>query len=75
MAKRRASMNWAKRLKRVFNIAIAICSECAGAMKVTASIEDPEVVRKILAHLNQKAGADQPESLPPSRARPGDLFG
>jgi len=73
-AERRGSMNWAQRLKRVFNIDIDTCTECGGAMKVIASIEDPTVIRKILAHLNQKAGADQPDSLPPSRAPPGDLF-
>jgi hypothetical protein len=73
-AERRTAMSWAQRLKRVFNIDIDTCSECGGAMRVIASIEDPAVIRKILAHLDQKAGADQPESLPPSRAPPGDLF-
>jgi len=38
-AERRASMTWAKRLKRVFHIAIEICSECGGAVKVIAGIE------------------------------------
>jgi hypothetical protein len=33
-------MTWAKRLKRVFNIDIAICKECGGAVKVMSSIED-----------------------------------
>jgi hypothetical protein len=38
-AERRASMTWAQRLKRVFNI--EICSVCGGAMNVIACIEDP----------------------------------
>jgi len=29
------------------------CSECGGAVKVIASIEDPVVIKKILAHLNR----------------------
>ena len=33
-AERRASMTWAQRLKRVFNIDIEICRECGGAVKV-----------------------------------------
>jgi hypothetical protein len=33
-------MAWAKRLKRVFNIDIAICKECGDAVKGIASIED-----------------------------------
>lgn len=73
-AEHRAAMSWVERLKRVFNIDIDTCSECGGAMRVIASIEDQAVIRKILAHLDQKAGADQPESLPRSRAPPGDLF-
>jgi len=40
------------------NKGFEIVNECAGALKLIASIEDPEVVRKILAQLNQKAGAD-----------------
>ncbi len=35
-AERRASMNWAQRLKRVFNIDIAICNSCGGGVKVLA---------------------------------------
>ena len=30
-------------------------SECGGAGKITASIEDLAVIRKILAHLDEKA--------------------
>ena len=67
LAERRASMNWAQRLKRVFDMDIDTCTECGGAMRVIVgmphySIEDPTVIRKILAYLNQKAGADQLDS-------------
>ena len=37
-AERHASMTWAQRLKRVFNIDIETCSECGGAVKVIACI-------------------------------------
>ncbi|EAM7132468.1 IS91 family transposase, partial [Salmonella enterica subsp. enterica serovar Infantis] len=47
-AQRRASMTWAQRLKRVFNIDIETCSGCGGAMKVIACIEDPIVIKQIL---------------------------
>ena len=50
---RRAAMSWAQRLKRVFKIDIETCAECGGAMKVIASIEDPVVIEKILAHLEE----------------------
>jgi hypothetical protein len=44
-------MNWARRLKRVFRIDIEKCEHCGGRVKVIASIEDPDVIEKILRHL------------------------
>ena len=72
-AERRASMTWAQRLKRVFNIDIETCSACGGAMKVIACIEDPIVIRQILDHLEQKAEASGLRALPESRAPPAEL--
>jgi len=37
-AEKRASMTWARRLKRVFNIDIETCSECGGDIRIIASI-------------------------------------
>ena len=67
-AERRASMTWAQRLKRVFNIEIETCSACAGEVRIIACIEDPLVIRKILRYLDDKATA--PGLLPPCRAPP-----
>jgi hypothetical protein len=49
-------MNWAQRLKRVFGIDIEACARCGGKLKVIASIEEPAVIAKILAHL-ERSGA------------------
>ena len=73
-AERRASMTWAQRLKRVFNIDIETCTECGGPVKVIACIEDPVVIKRILDHLKQKAEANEPSPLPESRAPPTSLF-
>ena len=69
-AERRASMTWAQRLKRVFHIDIETCSECGGVVKIIASIEDPAVIRKILAHLDEKATSAGTRLLPQCRAPP-----
>ncbi len=69
-AERRASMSWAQRLKRVFNIDIETCGECGGAVKIIASIEDPTVIKKILAHLNGIAHPTGGGRLPECRAPP-----
>jgi hypothetical protein len=37
------------------DIDIETCSECGGDVKIIASIEDPMVIRKILAHLDDNA--------------------
>jgi hypothetical protein len=66
-------MSWAQRLKRVFNIDIETCSECGGAMKVIACIEDPEVIKQILDHLEQKAETSESRALPERRAPPVKL--
>lgn len=71
-----AAMSWAQRLKRVFNIDIAVCKGCGGTVKVIASIEDPGVIKQILVHLERKAESKQFNPLPESRAPPQKgLFG
>jgi hypothetical protein len=56
--------------RRVFKIDIETCSKCGGTVKVIACIEDPVVIEKILAHLNEKALPLQAPPLPKSRAPP-----
>jgi hypothetical protein len=48
---RHVSMSWAQRLKRAFDIDIEVCERCGGMVKIIASIEDPEVIGRILEHL------------------------
>ena len=69
-AERRASMTWAQRLKRVFDIDIEVCSACGGTMKIIACIEDPVVIKQILAHLKDKADTRESRALPECRAPP-----
>jgi len=61
---RHVAMNWAKRLKRVFGIDIEACARCGGKLRVIASIEEPEVIAKILAHLERTAPDQYPSELP-----------
>ncbi len=48
---RHGAMSWARRLKRVFCIEIEDCARCGGKLQVIASIEEPQVIARILAHL------------------------
>ena len=67
---RHAAMTWAQRLKRAFDIDVETCRACGGAIKVIACIEDPALIDKILAHLNEKVLSVQAPLLPKSRAPP-----
>jgi len=69
-AEKQVKMTWAWRLKRVFNIDIETCSECGGDVRIIASIEDPVVIRKILAHLDKKEAFSGNSLLPDCRASP-----
>ena len=74
-ADRHAAMTWAQRLKRVFKIDIETCETCGGKMKVIASIEDPAVIKRMLAHLDNRQSAGQhpehPPRTPPQLMLPG----
>ena len=59
---------WEQRLKRVFKIDPLICEHCGGAVKVIASIEDPVVIKQILAHIERRAAPATPVFRPFARA-------
>ncbi|NDY95499.1 hypothetical protein G3I74_07160 [Wenzhouxiangella sp. C33] len=66
-AEQRSAMQWAKRLKRVFQIDVETCPKCGGTVQVIACIEDPPVIERILNHLASK---DLPGLWAESRAPP-----
>jgi hypothetical protein len=49
-------MNRARLLKRVFGLAIEQCARGGGRLEVIASIEEPELIERILAHGRQRGG-------------------
>ena len=57
------AMTWAARLKRVFGIEIERCARCGGRLRVIASIEQPEVIARILAHRRER-GAEEASISP-----------
>jgi len=67
---RHVAMNWARRLKRVFGVEIEGCARCGGKLKIIASIEEPQVIAKILSHLERMAPQQYPTELPLSGRLP-----
>src|SRR5690606_9186385 len=56
--KKALGMTWAQRLKRVFAIEIETCQRCGGKLEVIASIEDAELIGRILEHRAQHGDDD-----------------
>jgi hypothetical protein len=44
--------NWARLIRKVYEVDPLLCPECGGTMKIIAFIEDPDVIFRILKHLN-----------------------
>ena len=51
-------------------IDIETCPACGGVVRIIASIEDPDVIEKILKHLDANAPEPEATRRPPCRARP-----
>ena len=72
---RHLALTWARRLQRVFGIEIERCARCGGRLKVIASIEDPEVIARILAHRRERGGEEPPVASLGARAPPPGMSG
>ena len=44
--------NWAQLIQKIYEVDPLVCPKCSGAMRVIAFIEDPDVIKKILKHLD-----------------------
>ncbi len=62
---------WADLMRRAFDLDVLACPRCGGRMRLIATIEDPRVIRQILAHLGLLTEVPHPRPPPPQAA---DLF-
>ena len=46
-----AKRAWARLITQVFEVDPRVCPQCAGARRIIACIEQPEVIEKIRTHL------------------------
>jgi len=63
----RRAWAWADLMRRVFAIDVLACASCGGRLRFLATIEDPPVVTKILAHIGL---AIEGPALMPARSPP-----
>jgi hypothetical protein len=50
--------------QRVFDVEIERCTRCGGQLKIIASIEEPQLIAKILSHLESVAAQQSQSELP-----------
>jgi len=65
---------WADLMRRAFELDVLGCPRCGGRMGLIATIEDPRVIRRILAHLGLPTEGPDPCPSRPPPGRAGDLF-
>ncbi len=57
---------WAALMHRAFAIDVLACPHCGGRLRLIATLHDPAVIRKILAHLGLASSGPSPGPAPPA---------
>ena len=61
--------NWARLIQKIYEVDPLVCPKCQGTMKVIAVIEDEDVVKTILFHLDLW----EQKTRPPPKKSKGNL--
>ncbi len=67
---RQRRRSWARLLKKIYEVNPLRCPHCGSEMQIIAWIEQPEVIRKILRHLDLW---ERPQRSPPPKLFPHKL--
>src|SRR5262245_43972958 len=57
--------SWAELMHRAFTIDVLACLHCGGRLRLIATLHDPAVIRKLLAHLGMVRSGPSPGPAPP----------
>jgi hypothetical protein len=57
---------WAALMHRAFAIDVLACVHCGGRLRLIATLHDPVVIRKLLAHLGMARSGPSPGPAPPA---------
>ena len=58
--------SWAALMHRAFAIDVLACPHCGGRLRLIATLHDPVVIRKLLAHLGMARSGPSPGPAPPA---------
>jgi len=45
---------WAELLRRILRVDVEVCRRCGGAARILGFVTEPQVIRRILAHLERR---------------------
>jgi len=65
--------NWARLIKKIYEVDPLTCPKCQGRMRILAFIEDEEVIKKILKHLGLWEIKARPPPKAPGKTQDYDL--
>ena len=54
--------SWAGLMHRAFALDVLACPQCGGRLRLIATLHDPAVIRKLLAHLGMVRSGAEPRS-------------
>jgi hypothetical protein len=57
--------SWAALMHRAFAIDVLACPNCGGRLRLIATLHDPAVIRKLLAHVGMAPSGPSPGPDPP----------
>ena len=57
--------SWAALMHRAFAIDVLACPHCGGRLRLIATLHDPAVIRKLLAHVGMAPSGLRPGPAPP----------
>jgi hypothetical protein len=58
--------SWAALMHRAFSIDVLACPHCGGRLRLIATLHDPALIRKVLAHLALSRSGPSPGPAPPA---------
>ena len=65
---------WAALMHRAFALDVLACPRCGGRLRLIATVDNPHVIREILAHLELPTAVPHPDPPRPPPAEPPRLF-
>lgn len=58
------SWSWAALMRRAFDLDVLACPRCGSRMRLIATVHDPRIIRRILAHLGLACSGQSPGLAP-----------